>query len=198
MRTKRAIQTATLLLLSAPSALAHSDVGGGSGFAAGFGHPFGGLDHALAMIAVGIWGAILGRPLIWILPVAFPLMMVVGGVAGIANLGLPFVETGIALSVIALGLVIAAGWSASREIALLLVGVFALFHGYAHGQELPHAAGPAAYAAGFVVATGLLHITGIAFGAILMLPWGRRMIQASGAVIALLGAWILAGSPGAA
>lgn len=198
MRTKRAIQAATLLLLSAPSALAHSDVGGGSGFAAGFGHPFGGLDHALAMIAVGIWGAILGRPLIWILPVAFPLMMVVGGVAGIANLGLPFVETGIALSVIALGLVIAAGWSASREIALLLVGVFALFHGYAHGQELPHEASPSAYAAGFVVATGLLHITGIAFGAILMLPWGRRMIQASGAVIALLGAWILAGSPGAA
>jgi urease accessory protein len=195
---KRSALALIVLALFAPEALAHTGADTGSGFGSGFGHPFGGLDHALAMIAVGIWGAVLGRPLIWVLPVAFPAMMVVGGIAGIVNIGLPFVETGIALSVIALGLVIAAGWAAKREAALALVAIFAVFHGYAHGQELPQAANPAAYAAGFVLATGLLHLTGIAIGAVLAMPWGRSAVRAAGAIIAVLGAWILAGSPGAA
>lgn len=195
---KKAVFLLAFCALGVPAALAHTGTDTGSGFSAGFGHPLGGLDHTLAMIAVGIWGAILGRPLLWVLPVAFPAMMVVGGIAGIANIGLPFVETGIALSVIALGLAIAAGWAAPREAALALVAVFAVFHGYAHGQELPHAASPAAYAAGFVLATGLLHLTGIAIGAVLALPWGRTAVRAAGAVIAVLGLWILAGSPGAA
>jgi urease accessory protein len=198
LRLRQTALATIVFLFASSAAFAHTGVDGGSGFGAGFSHPFGGLDHALAMIAVGIWGAVLGRPLIWVLPVAFPLMMVVGGIAGIGNLGLPFVETGIAVSVIALGLAIAAGWAAPRAAALALVGIFALFHGYAHGQELPQAADPAAYAAGFVVATGLLHVIGIAFGAVLMMPWGQAAVRTSGAIIAVLGLWILAGAPGAA
>lgn len=198
----RAVPVATSLAVAAvwlsDPAFAHIGHGGVGGFAAGFGHPFGGLDHALAMIAVGIWGAILGRPMMWALPILFPLMMVVGGVAGIADIGLPWVEAGIAMSVVALGGVIALGWAAPQAIALTLVGVFAIFHGYAHGQELPGAASPAAYAAGFVLATGLLHVAGIFIGMASNLPNGRLVLRAGGAVIAVIGVWILIGAPGAA
>jgi urease accessory protein len=188
---------AVLLGLLVPEALAHTGEVLAGGFVAGFGHPFGGLDHALAMVAVGIWGAILGRSLVWLLPVLFPLMMVVGGVAGIADVGLPWVEVGIALSVIALGTVIALGWAAPQTVALSIVGAFAIFHGYAHGQELPEAASPAAYAAGFVLATGLLHVAGILIGLTASLPHGLAALRAGGAAIAALGVWILAGAPGA-
>src|SRR6186713_604314 len=132
-------------LLMACPAFAHSGEGVAGGFAAGFLHPLSGLDHLLAMVAVGIWGAFLGRPLVWVLPVAFPLVMVVGGVLGIAGVPLPHVEVGIAASVIVLGLAIATAWRAPVGLAVAIVAIFAIFHGHAHGTELPSAASPEAY-----------------------------------------------------
>jgi urease accessory protein len=190
----------TILALASISfpAMAHTGEGVAGGFIAGFLHPVGGLDHLLAMVAVGMWGAFLGRPLIWVLPVTFPLMMVVGGVLGIGGVPLPFVEIGIAASVIALGAAIAAAWRAPVPIAVLIVGIFAVFHGHAHGTELPEAAAPEAYAMGFVICTGLLHFTGICLGLVTKFPRGAMALRAGGALIAVVGIWILFGSPGIA
>jgi urease accessory protein len=173
-------------------ALAHGEGGLAGGFLAGALHPLGGLDHLLAMIAVGIWGAFLGAPLIWMLPVAFPLIMVVGGVLGIAGLPLPFVETGIALSVLALGLAIALGWRAPRVMAAGMVAAFAVFHGHAHGTELPAAVEPAAYA------TGLLHLAGIGIGRLAGTRRGVFALRTIGGGIAAAGVWLLLGQPGLA
>ena len=186
------------VFLGAEPAFAHTGAGVAGGFTAGFMHPLSGLDHLLAMVSVGIWGAFLGRPLIWALPVAFPLIMVVGGVLGILGIPLPFVEIGVSGSVIALGLAIAAAWRAPAVIAVAIIAVFALFHGHAHGTELPHAAEPAAYASGFVLATGLLHVSGIAIGLLLGLPGGTMLLRGAGAMIALAGVWIMAGTLGLA
>jgi urease accessory protein len=187
-----------LTLGVATPALAHTGTGIAGGFAAGALHPVSGLDHLLAMVAVGIWGAFLRAPLIWALPVAFPLIMVVGGVLGIAGVALPGVEIGIALSVIVLGVAILCAWRAPRYVALAIVSVFAIFHGHAHGTELPSAAAPSAYAMGFVISTGLLHLSGVAIGTLDRVPKGSQVLRAIGAVIALLGVWILLGQPGLA
>lgn len=184
-----------LCVIAVPAG-AHSGAGIAGGFAAGFMHPLSGLDHLLAMAAVGIWGAFLGRPLVWALPVAFPLVMVVGGVLGIAGVPLPHVEVGIAASVIVLGLAIAAAWRAPVALAVAIVAVFAVFHGHAHGTELPTAAAPEAYAAGFVISTGLIHLTGIAIGLLGKLPHGGAILRTTGVAIAATGVWILAGMPG--
>ena len=184
------------MLLCSAAAQAHTDVGVAGGLLTGFMHPLSGIDHLLAMVAVGIWGATLGRPLVWALPVVFPMLMVVGGVLGIAGVPLPYVETGIAVSVVVLGLAIAAAWRAPIGVALAIVALFGVFHGFAHGKELPEAAAPAAYAAGFVVSTGLLHLGGIAIGLLKGLPRGMQMLRASGGLIAAAGVWILAGMPG--
>ncbi len=181
-----------LVQLGAEPALAHTPLGGVSGgFASGFLHPILGWDHALAMIAVGLWGAFLGPPAIWILPVVFPLVMVAGGVLGMAKVSLPMVESGIALSLIVLGALIALGQKAPMAIAAIIVGAFAIFHGHAHGAELPSAVSPVAYSAGFVIATGLLHAAGIAFGTLLSRDWGRLAIRGGGGAIALLGLALL-------
>ena len=187
-----------VLLFLAAGAQAHTGGQVAGGFLSGFMHPLSGLDHLLAMIAVGIWGAALGMPLIWALPVVFPLLMVIGGVLGIAQVPLPFVESGIAVSVVVLGLAILAAWRAPIAVAVAIVGAFGVFHGYAHGTELPATAAPAAYSAGFVVSTGLLHLTGIAIGMLDRLPHGRQLLRAGGGVIAVVGVWIFAGMPGAA
>jgi urease accessory protein len=142
-------------------ALAHITQGPIGGFAGGFAHPLTGLDHFLAMFAVGVWGAQMGGRSVWALPVAFPLVMTTGGIAGMAGLVLPYVEIGIALSILVLGLAIACKWRPAEIVPLALIAIFALCHGYAHGVELPSAADPAAYAAGFVLATGMIHIIGI-------------------------------------
>lgn len=187
-----------LLLTIAVAARAHSDQVETGGFVSGYLHPLTGFDHLLAMIAVGIWGATLGKPLVWALPVTFPLLMVVGGVLGIARVPIPFVETGIAASVVVLGLAIAAAWKAPTAVALAIISVFGVLHGHAHGTELPSAASPAAYAAGFVVATGMLHLAGIAIGALAVAPRGKQLLRGCGSLIAIAGVWILAGMPGAA
>lgn len=179
------------LLVMSGSAFAHTGAGVAGGLIAGLLHPISGMDHLLAMVSVGIWGAFLGRPLLWQLPVAFPFMMVVGGALGIAGVPLPFVEEGIAASVLVLGLAIASAWQAPRLTALLIVAVFAVFHGHAHGAELPEAANAAAYAAGFVLATGALHLIGIAFGLLAKERAGRVVLQCAGGAIAVAGLWLL-------
>lgn len=177
---------------------AHTGEETANGFLAGVLHPLTGFDHLLAMVAVGIWGATLGRPLIWALPVAFPMLMVVGGMLGITGVALPFIESGIAVSVVVLGLAIAVAWRAPIAIAIAIVAAFGVFHGYAHGAELPNAVSPAAYVAGFVLCTGALHLAGIAIGTLQRLPNGRQALRASGGLIAAAGLWIFAGMPGVA
>ena len=138
----------------APSiAAAHIIQSGAAGFGGGFIHPLSGPDHFLAMFAVGLWGARMGGRRIWTLPVTFPLIMVAGGIAGIYGLPLPGVEIGIALSIISLGLAIAFAWRPTELVALCLIAIFAVCHGYAQGAELPRAADPADFAIGFVLAT---------------------------------------------
>lgn len=172
---------------------AHSEVGAVGGLVSGFFHPLFGLDHIIAMVAVGLWGAYLGAPAIWILPITFPLVMSLGGALGVLGVPFPSVETCIALSGVLLGAMVAFAVKPPIWIAALLVGFFAVFHGYAHGAELPHAANPITYAVGFVVATGLLHLFGIAFGLLVRWPVGQIAIRGLGAAIMFVGACFLAG-----
>jgi urease accessory protein len=177
-------------LLSNPAA-AHMGTGLPGGLASGFAHPFSGFDHLLAMVAVGLWGAFLGQPLIYVLPVVFPAMMVVGAIMGMLGVPLPPVELGIALSVLLLGSCIALSVRAPIWAASLAVALFAVFHGYAHGKELPSAADPVGYSAGFVLATGLLHVLGISLGLLNDRPHGVAATRGIGGIIAALGAWFL-------
>jgi urease accessory protein len=179
---------ALLLALLPSSAFAHA--GGeaaGAGFLTGFLHPLGGIDHVLAMLAVGMWGAQLGNPAIWALPVAFPMVMAFGGVAGILGVPLPAVELGVTFSVVVLGSMIALDRRPPLWGAALIVAFFAVFHGYAHGAELPGQTGAVAYSAGFVVATGMIHVTGIGIGFVVKVPHGSELLRIGGGAIALTG-----------
>jgi len=182
-----------IAIAQAASAHAHSAGGVTGGLADGFAHPVLGLDHVVAMVAVGLWGAFLGSPAIWVLPVVFPLVMALGAVLGILGVPLPAVETGIALSALLLGALILFAVRLPLAAAAVIVGAFAIFHGHAHGTELPEAANPFAYAVGFVVATGLLHLAGIALGVLVRWPAGRIAVRASGAAIAAAGGAFLLG-----
>jgi urease accessory protein len=182
---------ASILLFAVP-ALAHTGSSTG-GFVGGFAHPLFGPDHVVAMVAVGLWGAFLGPPAIWLLPIVFPLVMAFGGVIGILGVPLPGVETAIALSAVVLGTMVALAARPPLWVAALLVGAFAIFHGHAHGAELPPGADVVAYSAGFVVATGLLHLTGIAVGLLARWRAGRIAVRTAGGVIALAGVAFLSG-----
>ncbi len=175
------------LAFATPFAQAHEGQGLAGGFASGFLHPLLGWDHVVAMVAVGLWGAFLGAPALWLLPVVFPLVMAAGGALGVMGVPLPAVEIGIAVSAVALGGVVAGALRPPLWVAALLVAVFAVFHGHAHGTELPQAASPIAYSLGFVIATGLLHLAGIGFGLLTRWPAGRLAVRGMGAGIALLG-----------
>lgn len=170
-----------------PGAEAHMGNGAVGGFFAGFLHPILGWDHVIAMVAVGLWGAFLGMPAIWVLPVVFPLVMAFGGALGVVGVPLPGVETGIAISAIALGGMVAGAVRPPIWVAAVIVGTFAIFHGHAHGTELPSAADPVAFSLGFVIATGLLHLCGIAIGFLTRWPAGVTAIRAMGGTIALGG-----------
>lgn len=185
-----AIASVSLLMASGP-AFAHIAQDGLGRFGSGFEHPLTGADHFMAMFAVGVWGAQMGGRSVWTLPVAFPLIMALGGFFGMLGFALPRVELGIALSILVLGSAIASAWQAAEPLALLLVGVFAICHGYAHGVELPNAVAPADYAVGFVIATGLIHILGIGVGLSLKRPFDGRFARGLGAVIALGGLYFL-------
>jgi len=160
------------------------------GFVGGFLHPILGVDHRLAMVAVGMWGAALGRPLVWILPVAFPLVMAIGGLMGMYHVPFPntFVEQQvIALSVLALGAAVACRWAASIPVAAAIVSIFAIFHGYAHGREYSSLVGRDAFAAGFVLSTGLLHLAGVTVGWATSFRHGSVILRAAGVAIAVTG-----------
>lgn len=184
--------TISAAILAEPS-FAHIGGGYGGGLASGFTHPIFGWDHVAAMVAVGLWGAFLGKPAIWVLPVVFPLVMALGAVVGILGIPVPAVETGIAMSAIVLGLLIVFTVKLPLWLSALIVGVFAMFHGYAHGTELPEASNAFAFAVGFVVATGLLHMIGIAFGLLAKRPNGRMAIRGAGGLISLAGVAFLTG-----
>ena len=185
-----------LLALAASAALpapasAHVVGGEAIGFVSGVLHPVSGLDHIIAMVAVGLWGAQLGRPAIWMLPVTFPLIMAVGGFLGLIGLQLPGGEIAIALSGLCLGGAVALCWRPPIAAAAVLVGLFGLFHGYAHGAELPPGQSALLYSLGFVLATGLLHATGVAIGLDHRWPWGRWALRAAGVAIGCGGAVFL-------
>ena len=191
---KICVQIVTLFFILPSVVFAHADAAGVTGgFISGFLHPLLGWDHVAAMFAVGLWGVFLGRPAIWLLPVVFPLVMAFGGVLGLAGVPIPAIETGIALSSVVLGLLIALAVRAPLWVAALIVGAFAIFHGHAHGTELPEAANPLAYSAGFVIATGLLHLAGILFGELTRLPYGQVAVRIGGVLIALAGVGFLLG-----
>src|ERR1044072_3150764 len=179
------------LLLATP-AFAHTGESSG-GFLAGLAHPVFGPDHVVRLVGAGLWGAFLGAPAIFLLPIVFPLVMAFGGVLGILGVPLPAVETGIAASAIVLGLMVALAARPPLRAAAVLVGAFAIFHGYAHGKELPDGANAVAFSAGFVIATGLLHLTGIAFGLLARWPARRLAVSGAGAMIALIGLAYLGG-----
>ena len=189
------------LLLSLAAALptaafAHTGAGGAGGFARGLFHPLGGADHVLAMVAVGLFAAQLRGRALWLVPAAFVATMAAGGALGAAGVAIPHVETGIALSVLVLGAAIAFGLSVPVAGAMMLVGFFAIFHGHAHGAEMPAAASGLAYGAGFVLATAALHAAGATFGLGLgrsQAPAALRLRRAVGGGAALAGAGLLAG-----
>lgn len=185
---------AMALATATGSALAHAGGGALGGFGAGFVHPILGWDHVIAMVAVGLWGAFLGSPAIWVLPVVFPLVMAFGGALGVAGVPIPAVEVGIAVSAIVLGGMVAMAARPPLWVAALIVGAFAIFHGHAHGAELPESANALTFSFGFVLATGLLHLAGIAFGLVVRWPAGQVAVRVGGAAIAAAGMAFLAGA----
>ena len=192
MFTRSTFATVSLLLF-ATAAAAHTGEGINSGFASGFWHPILGWDHVVAMVAVGLWGAFLGMPALWVLPVVFPLVMAIGGALGVIGMPLPAVEMAIALSGVVLGLLIAFAARAPLWVAGVIVGAFAIFHGHAHGTELPEAFNAYGYAVGFVVGTGLLHLVGIALGFLTWSSLGKLAVRGIGGLIALVGGAFLLG-----
>jgi len=188
---RAAVAAGLAALASATPALAHVQEGQTQGLVNGLLHPISGLDHVLAMVSVGLWGAQLGPPAVWLLPVTFPMVMAVGGFLGLVGIHVPGVEIGIALSVLLLGLMVALEGKPALVAAAVLVGAFAIFHGHAHGTELPPGQSGLMYSLGFVVATGALHGLGIAIGAVHRWPIGRVALRAAGAVAALAGSVFL-------
>lgn len=169
------------------TAQAHVQQGQAVSFLAGLGHPWSGLDHVLAMIAVGLWGAQLGKPAIWILPITFPLVMSFGAMMGLIGIPLPGIEIGIAVSAIVLGILILGEVRLKLIVAAIIVGCFAIFHGHAHGTELPAGQSGLLYSMGFVIATGCLHAIGIGVGLIHRWPMGKLALRGSGGLIAAMG-----------
>ena len=186
------LRLAWLILCAPVTVFAHIEQGDvQGGFISGVLHPVLGLDHLVAMVAVGIWGAQLGRPAIWVLPITFPLVMAIGGVLGAMKVALPGVEIGVAASAIILGAMIAFVARPPLPVAGVIVALFAIFHGYAHGAELPANANAIAYSTGFVLATGTLHCLGIVIGEIKRWPPGAGLLRVAGALILLIGFWFL-------
>ena len=182
-----------LLLAAASGASAHVGHGsGGSGFPGGFLHPITGIDHLAAMVAVGLWGAQLRAPALWLLPVTFPMIMALGAFLGLLGMPLPAVEAGVALSGVVLGACVALALRPPLWLALGIVAVFGFLHGHAHGTAIPLEGSPLSFGAGFVAATGLLHLAGILIGLLLRWPRGALVVRGGGVAIALAGAWAFA------
>jgi urease accessory protein len=195
---KTAFRSLLIISLFLPgAALAHTGTGAHEhGFTFGFLHPLGGLDHLLAMIAVGLLAARLGGRALWLVPLSFVTLMAAGGAVGFAEIRVPFVELLIAASVIVLGTLLAFRANLPLATAITIAGFFAIFHGQAHGTELPAGQPPLPYAAGFLIATALLHVAGIAIGLgfakLTANGFGQRIMQAGGGAMALAGVALLA------
>lgn len=177
-------------------ALAHTGVGDTSGFSHGFVHPLTGIDHLLAMMMVGVFAWQLGGRALWLVPLTFVLVMAIGDAFGVAGVSIPFVETGIALSVIVLGAAVAFRLSMPVAIAVALVGLFAVFHGHAHGEEMPENAAGLAYGLGFMLATAALHLAGIGLGFLIGQiadERGPAVVRIMGGVVAVAGLALLGG-----
>ncbi len=189
--------TSLILFLGfASNALAHATAETKSGFMSGLSHPIGGWDHILAMVAVGLWAAQLGRPAIWLLPLCFPVMMAVGAAFGLQHIPIPGVEVGIALSAVVLGLMVLGAIKPNMWLALVIVGAFAIFHGHAHGTEIPVGQSGVLYGLGFIIATALLHAIGIAIGLAGNLVYGHAILRGAGAAVLLGGLYFLGGAAG--
>lgn len=172
-------------------AYAHGSTGD-NGFISGLRHPVFGPDHLIAMITVGLLSSQIGGRAIWSVPLTFVIVMVVGGIIGMSGVGLPFVEYGIALSVIALGTALASEKKMPVIIAMVFVGMFAIFHGHAHGTEMPNIAEPAMYALGFTSATAGLHILGAVTGYFAVRrSYGAGLLRFTGMLIAASGAYFV-------
>jgi urease accessory protein len=179
------------------AASAHTGIGDASGIAHGFMHPVSGMDHVLAMVSVGLFAYVLGGRALWLVPSAFVAMMAAGGALGIAGIAVPFVELGIGLSIIVIGMAAALCRKMPTAAAMALVGIFAVFHGVAHGAEMPQDASGLAYALGFMLATAFLHAAGIAacFGAARQIgSYGNAAARIGGGIAAVAGAAIIGGA----
>lgn len=172
------------------SVLAHTGVGETTGFGSGFNHPIGGADHLLAMVAVGLWAVQMGGRAIRVVPGAFVTLMICGGIFAISGIHVPYVEEGILVSVLALGVLIAAAFRFPLAASAAIVGIFAVFHGHAHGTEMPLAIGAVSYSLGFALATALLHAVGMAGGIILQKMNIEKAIRFAGGAIALSGIYL--------
>lgn len=191
-RLSRPSAALALFVLSGLPASAHSGIGAAHGVSHGFGHPLGGLDHLLAMVAVGLLAARIGGRALWLVPGAFLVAMAAGGALGLAGVALPLVELGIVGSVVVLGAVIAFGRTLPLAGAMVLAAVSAVFHGHAHGAEMPADASGLAYGLGFLAATALLHAAGVGIG-IAAGRFGSAAARLGGGAIALAGIALLAG-----
>ena len=186
------LAVAAVLLALAPQAQAHIIPGEAGGFESGFHHPWSGLDHICAMVAVGLWGAQLGGRAMWLLPVVFPMVMSVGGFLGLIGVPLPGQEIGIALSALLLGTMVCLQVKPGSLIwPAILVGVFGFYHGHAHGVELPPGESGLLYSIGFVLATGTLHLCGITIGLLNRWTAGKLTIRTAGAAITVCGVYFL-------
>jgi len=189
--TALAFWISTVTVLWPLYAWAHVGSGEAGGFLTGLQHPVSGLDHVVAMIAVGLWGAQLGNPALWVLPVLFPMMMAGGGMLGLMGIPLPGVEIGIAISAIVLGTMVFAEARLNIQLAMVIVAFFAIFHGHAHGTELPAGQSGLLYSMGFVAATGCLHGVGITIGLIHRWQAGRLALRGAGSLVCAAGIYFL-------
>jgi len=177
----------TAAFLAQPT-YAHVEEGAAAGFVTGLRHPVSGLDHVLAMIAVGLWGAQMGAPAVLLLPVTFPMMMAMGAMLNLLGVPIPGTEIGIAASAILLGAAVMSEMRPRLAVAAVLIAFFAIFHGHAHGSESPDGQSGLLYSMGFIVATGCLHGVGISIGLIHRWTWGQRLLRLAGGGVAVAGA----------
>ena len=188
---KQSLSKILVLSLMFPTlAFAHTGVGQTTGFMHGFGHPVGGADHILAMVAVGLWAAQIGGRALWVVPCTFVSIMVLGGILGFSGVHAPFVEEGILVSILILGILIAGAFKLPLVYSSLLVGIFAIFHGHAHGAEMPESIGAASYAVGFALATAMLHLAGIGLGMLMKKINMQTVTRFAGAAIAVSGIYL--------
>jgi urease accessory protein len=190
-QTSRVFAILAAILLLPSLAHAHVGVGETSGFLHGMGHPLSGLDHICAMVAVGLWAAQMGGRAIWAVPLTFVSVMALGGALGMLGVHVPFVETGIVISVLALGVLIAASVHLPLAVSIIVVGLFAIFHGHAHGAEMPETSSGLAYAAGFIIATAFLHACGIGLGIAIQKLASPAVVRFAGIAIVLCGGYLL-------